>query len=159
MWSTANCRNHGAMYAIFPRTARWTNIPYLVRIYVSVVFNSVGIAMAWTYTMCPCGLCFFFIYTVGYTAKWPMYQLYSCVDLLIQWLIPYFLKNVNGIYWIPENGGGRRPDRPIHTWKRTILNDLKLDNTYEYDELYTKAQDRDDWSSWVTLCASRHRRD
>ena len=41
---------------------------------------------------------------------------------------------------------------------------MKLDNTYEYDELYTKAQDRDDWSFWVppvpiALCASRHSRD
>ena len=25
--------------------------------------------------------------------------------------------------------------------------------------MYTKAQVRDDWSSWVALCASRHRRD
>ena len=61
--------------------------------------------------------------------------------------------------WIPENGRGRGPGRPIHTWKRTILNDLKLDNTYNYDKLYTKAQDRDDRSSWVALCASRHRKD
>ena len=72
------------------------------------------------------------------------------------------ISSVKNLFWIgylPENGRGRGPGRPIHTWKHTIpLNDLKLDNTYEYDELYTKAQDRDNWSFCVVLCASRHRR-
>ena len=50
------------------------------------------------------------------------------------------------LFWIGYQKMDLRhgPGRPIHTWKRTILKDLKLDNTYEYDELYTK--DRDDWS-------------
>ena len=50
------------------------------------------------------------------------------------------------LFWIgyQKMDEGAAPPPHSHMETHYSENDLKLDNTYDYDELYTKAQDRDD---------------